>query len=159
MAVTNGDRLPRERLLRRALWLVWIGEVWNMLETGVGLWSGLTAGSVALVAYGFDGLIELFAGAVMIWRLNQAEKEETAAEKKALKLIGITFFLLSAYILVQAVATLIGWFAAPQESMVGIVLVIASAVLMTLLFFWKTNLAKRKKANSKYNLFIIMIVS
>ena len=71
------------------------------------------------------------------------EKEEGASEKKALRLVGITFFVLSAYIAVQAVATLLGWFAEPRESLVGIVLVVASAMLMTFLFFGKMNIAKR----------------
>ena len=139
------DRLSRQRLRRRALLLVWIGEIWNMVEAGVALWSGIVAGSVALLAYGLDAIIELFAGAVLIWHLSRewGEHEEGAAEKKALKLVGITFFVLSTYILVQAVATLLGWFAEPRESLVGIILVVASAVVMTLLFFWKTNLAKK----------------
>ncbi len=137
--------MSRQRLRRRALLLVWIGEIWNMVEAGVALWSGIVAGSVALLAYGLDAIIELFAGAVLIWHLSRewGEHEEGAAEKKALKLVGITFFVLSTYILVQAVATLLGWFAEPRESLVGIILVVASAVVMTLLFFWKTNLAKK----------------
>ena len=137
--------MSRQRLRQRALLLVWIGELWNMVEAGVALWSGIVAGSVALLAYGLDAIIELFAGAVLIWHLSRewGEHEEGAAEKKALKLVGITFFVLSTYILVQAVATLLGWFAEPRESLVGIILVVASAVVMTLLFFWKTNLAKK----------------
>ena len=80
----------------------------------------------------------------MIWRLSRewGEKEEAASEKKALRLVGITFFVLSAYILVQAIATLLGWFAEPRDSLVGIVLVVASAVVMTFLFFKKTSTAK-----------------
>lgn len=139
----NTDRLYQKGLRQRALLLVWIGEVWNIVEAGVALWSGISAGSVALLAYGLDSLIELFAGAVLIWRLSRewGEKEEVAAERKALRLVGITFFVLSAYILVQAVATLLGWVAEPRESLVGIVLVVASAVVMTFLFFEKMNTA------------------
>lgn len=145
MEVTNLDRLPRERLRRQALRLVWIGEGWNVVEAGVALWSGSVAGSVALLAFGLDSLIELFAGAVLIWRLRREwkQQEEGAAERKALKLVGITFFVLSAYILVQAIATLLGWFAEPQESLVGIALVVGSAVLMTILYFGKISLAKK----------------
>lgn len=146
MEITNLDRLTREHLRRRALQLVWVGEVWNTLEFGVAVWAGISAGSIALLAYSLDAIIELFAGAVMIWHLNrewQGQEHEEAAENKAHRLIGYTFFLLSAYILVQASATLLGWFAEPRESLVGIALVIASAVLMTILYFWKTNLAKK----------------
>jgi divalent metal cation (Fe/Co/Zn/Cd) transporter len=141
----NTNRLYKKGLRQRALVLVWIGEVWNVVEAGVALWSGIVAGSVALLAYGLDAIIELFAGAVLIWRLSREweEREEGTAEKKALRLVGITFFVLSAYIAVQAVATLLGWFSEPRESLVGIILVVASAVVMTILFFWKTNLAKK----------------
>jgi divalent metal cation (Fe/Co/Zn/Cd) transporter len=141
----NTNRLYKKGLRQRALVLVWIGQVWNVVEAGVALWSGIVAGSVALLAYGLDAIIELFAGAVLIWRLSREweEREEGAAEKKALRLVGITFFVLSAYIAVQAVATLLGWFSEPRESLVGIILVVASAVVMTILFFWKTNLAKK----------------
>ena len=146
----NTDRLYKKGLRRRALLLVWIGELWNVGEFGVALWAGITAGSVALIAFSLDSLVELFAGAVLIWHLRREwkQQEEGAAERKALKLVGITFFVLSAYILVQAVATLLGWFAEPRESLVGIVLVVASAVLMTILYFGKTNIAKKLESRA-----------
>ncbi|MBI4304548.1 MAG: cation transporter [Chloroflexi bacterium] len=145
MEITEASRLGHQRLRQLALLLVWIGEVWNIAEAGVALWSGKVAGSVALLAYGLDSLIELFAGAVLIWHLSHewGEHKEGAAEKKALRLVGITFFVLSAYIAIQAIGTLLGWFAEPRESLVGIMLVIASAVVMTALFFPKINIARK----------------
>lgn len=145
MEVTGTSTLRRRNLRRIALALVWTGEVWNIAEAGVALWSAKGAGSVALLAYGLDSLIELFAGAVLIWHLNHEweEHKEGAAEKKALRLVGITFFVLSGWIAVQSVATLLGWFAEPRESVVGIILVMASAVVMTSLFFPKMNIARR----------------
>jgi divalent metal cation (Fe/Co/Zn/Cd) transporter len=145
MEVIEHSRLSRQRLRRLALLLVWIGEIWNIAEAGVALWSAKDAGSVALLAYGLDSIIELFAGAVLIWHLNHewGERQEGAAEKKALRLVGITFFVLSAWIAIQAIATLIGWFTEPRESLVGIILVIASAAVMTSLFFPKLNIARR----------------
>ena len=145
MEITK-ERLYKKGLRRRALWLVWIGELWNIVEAGVALWSAKTAGSVALLAYGLDSLIELFAGGVLIWHLSrewQGQEHEEAREKKALKLVGITFFVLSGYIAFQAIATLVGWFAEPRESLVGIILVIASAVVMTAIFFPKLSLSKK----------------
>ncbi len=145
MEITK-ERLYKTGLRRKALLLVWIGELWNVLEAGVALWSGIKAGSVALVAFGLDSFIELFAGGVLIWHLSrewQEQEHEEAAEKKAQRLVGITFFLLSGYILVQAVATLLGWFTEPRKSVVGIVLVIASALVMTAIFFPKLSLAKK----------------
>jgi hypothetical protein len=55
-------------LRRKALVLVWIGEIWNAFEATIAIWAALIAGSVALWAFGLDSLIELFAGGVMIWR-------------------------------------------------------------------------------------------
>jgi len=134
-----------EALRRRALRLVWIGELWNVLEAGVALWSGVAAGSIALLAFGLDSLIELFAGGVLIWRLGKEWRgeQEEKAERKALRLVGATFFLLAGYILLQASATLLGWLGEPKESPVGIALVIASALVMTVLYFGKTSIARR----------------
>ena len=133
----------RNALRRKALILVWIGFLWNFLEAGVALWSALTASSVALFAFGLDSIIEIFAGAVLIWRLNLREdKEEEEAEGRALKLVGATFFLLAAFVAFQSLATLTGFLVEPQESPVGIVLVLASALVMIVLYLGKTRLAK-----------------
>ncbi|MBI4282423.1 MAG: cation transporter [Chloroflexi bacterium] len=138
------------QLRKTAIILVWIGEVWNFLEFGVALWSGLRAGSVALLAYSLDSLVELFVGLVLIWRLSKEWKgeEEEAAERKALRFAGVTFFLLAAFILFQSSATLLGWLAEPRPSMVGIVLVLASTLVMTALYFLKTNIAKKLGSRS-----------
>ena len=135
----------RNALRRRGLFLVWVGLIWNVLEAGVALWSGQRADSVALVAFGLDSLIELFAGGVLIWHLRHEWKgsAEIASGRTAERLLGVTFFLLSIYILVQSLGTLLGWFAEPQESIVGMGLVIASAVVMTAIYFPKVSIAKK----------------
>ncbi|MEJ2270949.1 MAG: cation transporter [Candidatus Bathyarchaeota archaeon] len=131
-------------LRKRALVYVWIGELWNVFEGTVAIWAALLAGSVALLAFGLDSIIELFAGGVMIWRfMKEKEDKEAKKEKTALRLIGLTFFLLSAFIIFQSLATLFGFFAQPSESLVGIFITISSAVLMTVLFFYKTRIAKQ----------------
>lgn len=139
-----------DKLRKTALLLVWIGEIWNLVELVVALWAGLTAGSIALLAYSLDSFIELFTGLVLIWRLSKEWKGEEgeAAERKALRLIGATFFLLAAFILLQSSATLLGWLAEPRPSLVGIGLVIASALVMTTLYFLKTGIAKRLGSRS-----------
>ena len=105
---------------------------------------GVRAGSVALIAFGLDSLVELFAGGVLIWQLSREwnEEEETSAELRAQRLVGATFFLLAAFILLQSLATLLGWFSEPRESLVGIGLVAASAAIMTVLYFGKTGIAR-----------------
>jgi divalent metal cation (Fe/Co/Zn/Cd) transporter len=131
-------------LRKRALVFVWIGEIWNVFEGTVAIWAALLAGSVALLAFGLDSIIELFAGAVMIWRFSKERKDkEDKTERTALRLIGLTFFLLSAFIIFQSLATLLSYFAQPSESLVGIFVTISSAVLMTVLFFYKNRIAKQ----------------
>jgi divalent metal cation (Fe/Co/Zn/Cd) transporter len=125
--------------------LVWAGEVWNLVEAGVALWSGFEAGSVALLAFGLDSFIELFAGGVLILHLSRewgGKEENEAAEQRVRRLVGITFFLLSAFILAQSAATLSGVLPAPQESVVGIALVVVSAAVMFGLYISKSRVAR-----------------
>ena len=123
---------------------MWIGEIWNVFEATIAIWAALQAGSVALLAFGLDSIIELFAGAVMIWRFSKEHQDkEIKVERTALRLIGLTFFLLSAFIIFQSLATLLGYFPRPSESFVGVFITISSAVLMTVLFFYKTRIAKQ----------------
>ena len=133
----------KQSLRRKALLLVWIGEIWNVFEATVALWSAWFASSVALFAFGLDSLIELFAGAVLLWRFYKKKSDEGSIERKALRLVGATFFLLSAIILFQSNATLLGYFSRPQESFTGILITVSSAVLMTVLFVFKNDIAKR----------------
>ncbi|MGD2066514.1 MAG: cation transporter [Candidatus Bathyarchaeota archaeon] len=131
-------------LKKKALILVWISEIWNVFEATIAIWAAILAGSVALLAFGLDSIIELFAGAVMIWRFwKEREDIEEKKEEIALRLVGITFFLLAAFIIFQSVATLLGYFAQPSESIAGIFITISSAVLMTILFFYKTRIAEQ----------------
>ncbi len=135
--------IDRNALRRKALILVWVGFAWNFLEAGVALWSAFIASSVALLAFGLDSIVEIFAGAVLIWRLSMEEQQEGDAENRALKLVGVTFFMLAVYVLFQSLATLTGFLSEPQASSVGIILVVASALLMTVLFWGKTRIAKK----------------
>ena len=97
-----------------------------------------------MLAFGLDSVIELFAGAVMIWRFwKEREDKEGETEKTALRLIGVTFFFLSAFILFQSIATLLGYFNPPKESFIGILITISSAILMTILFLYKSRIAKQ----------------
>jgi divalent metal cation (Fe/Co/Zn/Cd) transporter len=129
---------------KKALVLVWIGELWNVLEATVAIWAALIASSVALLAFGLDSIIELFAGAVMIWRFWKERGEtEGEVEKISLRLIGMTFFLLAGFIAFESVATLLGYYPHPEASMAGIFITISSAVLMYVLFIYKTRIAKQ----------------
>ena len=74
---------------------------WNLTEAAVGIGAGLIAGSVALVGFGVDSMIEGFSGASLLWRMQSHETGERR-EQLALKLVGISFFVLAAYVAVDA---------------------------------------------------------
>jgi len=135
--------LKTNSLRKQALILVWIGESWNILEAGVALWAALLSSSVALLAFGLDSLIELFAGAVLIWRFSKEASDESSAERKALRLVGVTFFLLSSFILFQSFATLLGYSGEPQQSLPGMLIAVLSALVMTILFVFKKGIAQK----------------
>ena len=137
--------IDRDVLRRRGLRLVWIGQGWNFLEAIVALWSAYHANSIVLLAFGLDSILEIIAGFVLIWRLSASwsSEEESIAESRALRIIGTTFFLLAILVAVQSMAVLVNWLPRPQESLTGILLVIASAVVMTILFVMKRRVAEQ----------------
>ena len=137
--------LQSDALRRTALVLVSVGLAWNVVEGAVALWAGFHAGSVALVAFGLDSGVELFAGGVLLWQLRRerAGAEGEAAERRARRLVGLTFFLLAAYVGVHSVASLLGWLPEPEPSLIGIAIAVASAVVMSVLYALKMRIAAR----------------
>lgn len=133
-------------LRRKALLLVWIGVLWNVAEAGVALWASYRAGSVALLAFGLDSVIELIAGGVLIRHLSKewtGGEANDRAEQRAHQLVGLTFVALSGLIAVQSGVTLAGWISPPGESIAGIVLVLLSGVVMFVLYLLKAAIAAK----------------
>jgi divalent metal cation (Fe/Co/Zn/Cd) transporter len=134
-------------LLRRALWLVGFTLGYNVVEAGVALWAGTEAGSIALLGFGLDSLIEVAAAAVLLWRLSvemrggDSERVE-AAERRAHRFVGFTFLALALYVLVESILTLVDG-DHPQSSVPGIVLAAVSLVVMPLLAWAKLRTARR----------------
>jgi len=137
--------VDREIWLRRALVLVAGTMVYNAVEAGVALWAGTVASSVALVGFGFDSVIELAAATVVLWRMAiEARGADTtrvaAAENRVRRFVGVTFFVLAAYVLIQSVWNL--WTEnPPAESAVGIVLALISLMVMPLIAVGKFKVA------------------
>ena len=140
--------LEPHSLRRTALILVFAGLLWNLVEAGVSLWAGVESGSVALLAFGLDSVVELLAGGVLVWRLSggRDELEEGAAERRAQKLLGLSFLLLAVYIALHSGANLLGWFPEPQPSLIGVGIVVASAVVMSVLYVSKMRIATRMQS-------------
>lgn len=122
----------RSRLERRAKLLAWVGNGWHLVEFAVALAAGIAAGSVALVGFGSDSLIEVAAAGVVIWLFSGGRGASDAAERRAQQLIAAGYGLLVVYITVEAVRDLIGGHR-PAASWVGIGLAAFTAPTMPLL--------------------------
>ena len=110
---------------------------WNLLEAAAAIGAGIIAGSIALVGFGFDSVIEVSSGAILLWRLVAGEHRE----RLALKLVGISFLALAVYIAFDAAKSL--WLREPPEvSYVGIVIAALSLIVMPLLARAKRRVAE-----------------
>jgi divalent metal cation (Fe/Co/Zn/Cd) transporter len=123
------------------LWLEYLTVGWNVVEALVAIVAGVLAGSVALIAFGADSGIEVVSAVGLLWRLRQAGphapiSEESEAEKRALYVVAITFFLLAAYIAYEGVTGLLRH-GEPLTSPVGIALSVLSLVIMPILAYAK----------------------
>ncbi len=134
------DATPAATLRRRALWAEYFTISWNVIEAVVAIGAGIVAASIALVGFGFDSSIEGFAAAVVIWQLRGGEDE--GRERRAMKLIAITFFVLAAYVTVESVRNLVTS-GEPEPSLVGIWLAAVSMVVMPTLGVIKKRLSTR----------------
>jgi divalent metal cation (Fe/Co/Zn/Cd) transporter len=122
--------------IRRGRRLEYLTIVWNSLEAIIAVGAGVIAGSIALVGFGIDSVIEVSSGAILLWRLISGEHRE----QLALRLVGISFLALAAYVAFDAIKSL--WFREPPEaSYVGIALAALSVIVMPIL-----ARAKRKVA-------------
>jgi divalent metal cation (Fe/Co/Zn/Cd) transporter len=136
----------RSTATRTALWLVGATLAYNVLEAVIAIWSGAEADSIALLGFGFDSVIECAAALVLFWRLSKEARgargeELETTERRVHQFVGVTFFLLALYVVVQAVWTL--WSQhAPEESVIGIILASASLIIMPVIAFWKLRIAR-----------------
>jgi divalent metal cation (Fe/Co/Zn/Cd) transporter len=122
----------RARLERRARRLAWWGNAWHVVELAVAVAAGVAAGSVALVAFGLDSLIELAAGTVVVWRFTGARLAADDADRRAQRAIAVSFFALAAYVAAASLRDLVVG-AHPGVSWVGIGLALVTAPAMPLL--------------------------
>jgi divalent metal cation (Fe/Co/Zn/Cd) transporter len=130
-----------EALRARAIRLEYFTISWNVLEAFVAIGAGVVAGSIALVGFGLDSIIETVSGVTLLWRLRQRGELEAHAESRALRTVGLTFFALAAYVGYESVSNL--WLRQrPEESIVGIALAGVSLVVMPLLGRAKLRVAR-----------------
>jgi divalent metal cation (Fe/Co/Zn/Cd) transporter len=134
-----------EQLTRRGLRLAQFTVVYNVLEGVVAVAAGLAAGLVSLVGFGIDSGIEsvsaVLVGLRLAARLRRGRADEVK-ERRALRLVALTFVLLAAYVTVEGIRSLISG-EAPDTSTVGLVLLCASIVVMPLLARAKRRVGKQ----------------
>lgn len=132
----------RLALVRRGRWLSWATLAYNSLEGLIALLAGVAAGSIALVGFGADSLIELAASALALWRLgadlDEARRERV--ERLSHRGVGVLFLALAAYVTYESVTSL-ARSESPESSPVGIVLAAVSLVVMPALARAKRRVA------------------
>ncbi len=139
VARAHDDRASLEHRLRR---LAWIGNAWHVFEFGIALAAGIAAGSIALVGFGADSLIEVAAGTVIIWLFTGGRRSSPAAERHAQRVIAASFLILAAYIAVASTYDLLAR-DKPAVSWLGIALAAVTALMMPLLARAKRRLGRR----------------
>lgn len=119
----------RDRLTRRGFWLEYASMAWMTVEAAVAITAGIIASSIALVAFGLDSVVEFAAAAIVIWELRSGGGQR---EHRAVRLIGVTFFLLAAYLVIESTRDLISQ-AKPEASTAGLTVAAAALLVMPLL--------------------------
>jgi len=136
--------MNRGELAKRGQRLEYYTIAWNTLEGLAAMITGLLAGSIALVGFGLDSLIEVVSGAALLWRLHHDadEQKRAAAERTALRIVGGCFIVLSLYITCDSLHSLISR-KAPEHSIAGIAVAITALVVMPLLARAKRDVARQ----------------
>ena len=142
MSTAAQPRLDRARLVRRGTRLNVLTISYNVIEAAASLAAGLVAGSVALVGFGIDSGIEVTAGAAALLRLraDRDPHRREQSERRTLRLVGVLFLLLAAYVAVDSLVAL-STREAPQRSPVGVVILALSVLIMPVLSRLKKNVA------------------
>jgi divalent metal cation (Fe/Co/Zn/Cd) transporter len=134
----------RQSVVRHGIRLQYFTIIYNCLEGCISLLAGLFAGSVSLIGFGFDSLIEVTSGAIVLWRLRRDDQlaRRASHDQRTLRMIGWCFIALTIYILFDSGTSLIRR-EAPERSIPGIILAAVSIVVMPLLAAAKRRVARK----------------
>lgn len=138
--------LNRRLLRKRALRLEYFTVAYNVIEAAASLFFGRKAGSVALIGFGLDSLIESLSGGILIWRLRRSTDGDTLKEERlenrATKMVAVTFFILAAYVVFESVRKLITA-EIPERTLPGIIIALLSLLIMPFLALKKKEVGIR----------------
>ena len=134
----------RRRLRVIGLTLAWFTIAWNVVEAIVAISAGAATSSTALIGFGIDAVIEVASASVVVWQFTGELRGgyDEGRERLALRLIAVTFFLLAGYVTYEALRDLFG-VNEPEHSTAGIVLAIASVIVMPVLAVAKRRTSER----------------
>ena len=135
----------RKRLGRRAQLLAAASVGYNLVEAAIAISAGTVAGSVALVGFGLDSIVEVASGLIILWQFRHPLPQ--TRERRALRLIAYSFFGLAAYVSFESVRALVGQ-GTTGSSPVGIALAVASLVVMPLLSFGQRRTGRALGSNA-----------
>lgn len=126
--------IDRQAVAKRGKRLEYFTIAWNCLEGLVAVVAGAIAGSISLVGFGVDSFIEVTSGATLLWRMAVDSEEHTRErnERLSLRIVGVCFLALSAYIAYESISDLMAR-RAPERSIPGIILAAVSLVAMPIL--------------------------
>lgn len=134
-----------ERLTRRGLRLAQVTVAYNVIEGVLAVSAGVAAGLVSLVGFGIDSAIEstiaILVGLQLAARLRHGEADEEK-ERLTLKAVAVTFFLLAAYIVIESIRSLVEG-ERPEQSPLGLGVLVASVILMPILATAKRRVGER----------------
>lgn len=116
------------RLRRRGFRLEYASMAWMTAEAAVAITAGILASSIALTGFGLDSVIEFFAAAIVVWQLR-GEIAGQERETRAVRLIGVTFFALAAYLTIASIRDLVTG-AQPRTSVPGLAVAAAALLVM-----------------------------
>jgi cation diffusion facilitator family transporter len=140
-----------DKLYKRGLYLEYFTVGYNIVEAGVAIVFGSLAHSIALVGFGLDSVVESLSGCVLIWRLSKhkkvSEEEEQRIERKALRFVSVTFFILGLYVLYQSLKKLL-LVEIPDPSLPGIIIAIVSIIVMPLLAWQKSRIGEKIRSRA-----------
>jgi divalent metal cation (Fe/Co/Zn/Cd) transporter len=132
-----------DRLRRRGVRLEWATNGWNVMEVVVTLTLGIQARSLALVAFGLDSVVEIFASSVVIWNLNDRRADPGDRRiHRSLRLIAVAFWVLAAFLCIASIRGLV-LTNRPKSSPLGIAYLALTACIMFGLSALKRNTGQR----------------
>ena len=133
------------RLGRRAQLLAGVSVTYNVVEAVVAITAGVVAGSVALIGFGLDSVVEVSSGLIILWQFRH--RIPASRERQALRLMAISFFALAAYVTFESVRALAAGHE-PDASPVGIGLAAASLLIMPFLSWAQRRTGKALGSNA-----------